>query len=83
VIIAEDHLQMLDFNYKYSLKVAYAANKTLVCVYDEGLWRDGLFIIFDKKTEMAYTKLGDEDFLARYRRLIEENPPLPRFSTIH
>lgn len=82
VIIAEDHLPMIDFNYQYSLKVAFAANKTLVCVYDEQLWGDGLFIIFDKTTEMAWAEPDNEDWLARYKKLILENPGLPRFSTI-
>lgn len=82
IIVPDQSLQMLDFHYKYDLRIAYAANKTLVCAYDEQLWGEGVFIIFDKVTKMAWHETSDKDWLTRYNKLIQENPTMPRFSTI-
>lgn len=78
----------LDFNYKYDIRYAYDASKTLICVYDTHLWDEGLFVIFDMRSGESWPRLRDDEvsydpqvtqkWISRYRLLILENPDLPQ-----
>ena len=72
---------MLMTSYKpsYDIRVAFAQNKTLVCVYDSEYGDRGLLILYNTQTGKAWPgRDGDhEQWRIYYAQLRDENPSLP------
>jgi hypothetical protein len=67
------------WNDSYEIRVAFAQNKTLVCVYDLKYWDDGLLILYNTQTGVSTLYQGySEDWSILYAQLRAENPSLPK-----
>ena len=60
----------------YEIQVAYAQDKTLVCVYDRE--ETDLVILYNTQTGQSWPRAIDiEPWKRVYAQLMEENPDLP------
>lgn len=77
---------MVDYTYRptyeYEIQVAFAQDKTLVCVYDSEYWDNGLLILYDTQAGKSWPGWGpsDEHWRVPYAQLRDENPSLPAVS---
>ena len=71
---------------QYEIELAYAQNKTLICLYDAGYQENGIMIFYNTQTGEAWPDNGrtmmhtipDENWRSYYTQLKDENPSLPR-----
>jgi hypothetical protein len=62
----------------YDIRIAFAEDRTLVCIYDSEYWDRGFLILYNTRTGEAWPGRGrHEQWRVYYNQLKSENPELP------
>lgn len=85
-VLVSKHFLTIDSHPDHDIRVAYAADGSLVCVYDVNHWDDGLFVIYDVASGAVWpgASTGADDpeveqrWSDRFHLLKAANPDLPR-----